>query len=100
MRTFKSRAETATEAPELQVRATGLDIDEGCMHVHLADGGVVSVPYTVTPRLQGATQEQRRNWRFIGPGMGIHWPDIDEDLSVAGLVRDFGGGIGNASVGS
>jgi len=94
MRTFKSRAETETNAPELQVRATGLDIDKGCMRVHLADGGMVSVPYDVTPRLQ----EQRRNWRFIGPGMGIHWPDIDEDLSVAGLVRDFGDGVGDAPV--
>ena len=81
----------------IYMRATGLDIDEGCMHAHLAERGVVSVPYDVTPRLQGATQEQRRNWRFIGPGIGIHWPDIDEDLLVAGLVRDFGDCISDAS---
>lgn len=92
MRTFKSRAETETQTLELQVRATELDIDKGHMRLHLADGGVISVPYSVTPRLQGATQKQRRNWRFIGPGIGIHWPDIDEDLSVAGLARDFGNG--------
>ena len=58
----------------------------------------MSVPYDVTPRLQGATQEQRRNWRFIGHGIGIHWPDIDEDLLVAGLVRDFGDGDGDSPV--
>ncbi len=87
MRTFKSQAEVA---PELQVRATELELTADCMCVHLADGRVVSVPYSVTPRLERATPEQRRNWRFIGPGIGVHWPDIDEDLLVAGLARDYG----------
>lgn len=84
MRTFKPRIE-----PDIPT-ATAIEFGQDRMRVHLADGRVLIVPLDVTPRLQNATDEQRRNWRFIGPGVGIHWEDIDEDLSVAGLVRDFG----------
>jgi len=54
--------------------------------VHLEDGRSLSVPLEWFPRLRDATPEQRSHWRFIGPGTGIHWPDIDEDISVAGLL--------------
>ena len=83
MRTFK-RAE-----PELPT-ATAVEFDNQYMYVHLADGRTLTVPLDVTARLLRATEEQRRNWRFIGPGIGIHWEEIDADLSVAGLVRDYG----------
>jgi hypothetical protein len=53
----------------------------------MADGREISVPLEWFPRLRDASDEQRANWRFIGRGHGIHWPDIDEDISVQGLLR-------------
>ena len=55
--------------------------------VDLIDGRTISVPLAWYPRLLGATPEQRRNWQIIGGGFGIHWPDVDEDLSTEGLLR-------------
>lgn len=55
--------------------------------VDLMDGRTISVPLAFYPRLLHATPEQRANWRVIGGGFGIHWPDLDEDLSTAGLLR-------------
>jgi hypothetical protein len=56
------------------------------VRVRLADGREVSAPLEWFPRLRDATPEQRGQWRLIGGGVGIHWPDLDEDLSVAGLL--------------
>lgn len=55
--------------------------------VDLADGRTISVPLVWYPRLLAATPEQRAKWRLSGGGFGIHWPDIDEDLSSEGLLR-------------
>ena len=55
--------------------------------VSLADGRQLSVPYAWFPSLLNARPEQRADYRLIGDGIGIHWPQIDEDLSVAGLLR-------------
>ena len=55
--------------------------------VILADGRELAAPLAWFPRLLQATPEQRSNWRFIGRGHGIHWPDIDEDISVVSLLR-------------
>jgi hypothetical protein len=57
------------------------------LQVTLSDGRVISAPLAWSPRLLAATPEQRQNWRLIGGGVGIHWPDIDEDISVRGLLR-------------
>jgi hypothetical protein len=54
---------------------------------HLADGRVISVPVAWSWRLSEATPAQRANWRLIGAGQGVHWPDIDEDLSAEGLLH-------------
>ena len=54
--------------------------------VRLADGREVSVPLEWFPRLRDATPEQRSNWRLIGGGVGIHWEDVDEDVSVESLL--------------
>jgi len=54
--------------------------------VDLADGRTIAVPLAWYPRLLDATPVQRSNWRKAGRGFGIHWPDVDEDLSVAGLL--------------
>ena len=56
------------------------------IRVALADGREVSAPMAWFPRLRDASQEQRANWRLTGRGEGIHWPDIDEDLSVNALL--------------
>ena len=55
--------------------------------VILADGRELAAPLAWFPRLLEATVDQRRNWRLIGGGHGIHWPDVDEDISVASLLR-------------
>ncbi len=60
----------------------------------LADGRKISVPLTWYPRLLHATPEQRAKWELLGDGEGIYWPEIDEDLSVAGLLRGVSTGRG------
>lgn len=73
------------------VRISPLAHDVSCtddeLVVGLADGRVLSVPLAWFPRLLDATAEQRRNCELLGNGEGIHWPDVDEDLSVEGLLR-------------
>jgi hypothetical protein len=60
---------------------------DDALHVRLLDGREIVVPLEWFPRLRDATPEQRTNWRLIGRGVGIHWEEIDEDLSVVGLLR-------------
>lgn len=67
-------------------------VDEYDLVVALMDGRVISVPLAWFPRLLHATPEQRSNWRVAGGGFGIHWPDIDEDISTAGLLRGIPAG--------
>jgi hypothetical protein len=57
------------------------------MSVQLSDGRVISVPLEWFPALRKATAKQRNNWRLIGKGVGIHWEDLDEDISVEGLLH-------------
>ena len=57
------------------------------LHVRLLDGRELSVPLEWFPKLRAATAAQRKRWRLIGRGVGIHWEALDEDLSVAGLLR-------------
>jgi hypothetical protein len=73
----------------LKVDATAVDVmvTDDRVTVALADGRELAVPLSWFPRLREATEAQRRNWRFIGRGQGIHWPDVDEDISVASLLR-------------
>jgi len=77
----------ATSPVELDATAVDVMTDDSSLRVVLADGRELAVPLEWFPRLRDATPEQRRNWRFIGRGQGIHWADIDEDISVAGLLR-------------
>ena len=60
---------------------------EDTISVDLVDGRTITVPLAWYPRLLEATVEQRENWKVSGGGFGIHWPDIDEDLSTEGLLR-------------
>lgn len=74
----------ATLADE-RVLSVSISTDE--LTVRLMDGRAISVPLAWYPRLLHATPAQRRNWEIAGGGFGIHWPDIDEDLSTEGLLR-------------
>src|SRR5881628_1901932 len=61
-------------------------VNKDTLHVDLADGRSVSVPLSWFPRLLQADARERRNWRLIGGGEGIHWPDLNEDISVENLL--------------
>jgi hypothetical protein len=68
-------------------RAQDVLVTEDELTVSLVDGRRVSVPLAWFPRLLHASPAQRSNWQLLGDGEGIHWPDVDEDLSVAGILR-------------
>lgn len=68
-------------------RVAGVDVSEDELTVSLMDGRRISVPLVWYPRLAAATAAQRKNWEVAGGGYGIHWPEIDEDLSTEGLLR-------------
>jgi len=63
------------------------EITEDELKVELLDGRTITVPLAWYPRLLHATPEARANWKIAGGGYGIHWPDVDEDLSSEGLLR-------------
>ncbi len=77
----------ATLATTADERVAGVSFDADRLIVDLMDGRTISVPLAWYPRLFDATPEQRQNWRIAGAGFGIHWPEIDEDLSTEGLLR-------------
>src|SRR5262245_28219845 len=68
-------------------RVAGVEFTEDTLSVALMDGRTIIVPLAWYPRLLNATRAQRKNWQVAGGGYGIHWPDIDEDLSTEGLLR-------------
>lgn len=68
-------------------RVLDVAFSDDALSVSLRDGRVISVPLVWYPRLLNATPAQRRNWRIAGGGYGIHWPEVDEDLSTEGLLR-------------
>ena len=67
-------------------RATDLTFTDDALVVRLRDGRVLSVPLSWFPKLRDATAEQLSRWEMIGEGIGVHWPALDEDISVAGLL--------------
>ena len=66
--------------------AMTIEVTEDNLTAELSDGRTISVPLCWYPRLVHATPEERNNWELIGTGQGIHWPDLDEDLSVEGFL--------------
>ncbi|WP_423141630.1 DUF2442 domain-containing protein [Parablastomonas sp. CN1-191] len=68
-------------------RVSDVRISDDTLTVDLMDGRTIAVPTAWYPRLAGASPEQRANWTICGGGYGIHWPDLDEDLSTSGLLR-------------
>ena len=72
---------------EIDATAVAVETDESSLRVMLADGREICVPLVWFPRLLNATPEQRANWRLIGHGVGVGWRDVDEHISIAGLLR-------------
>ena len=76
-----------TQADTADIRVRDVAVNEHALSVALMDGRTISVPLAWYPRLANATPEQRAHWERAGAGFGIHWPDVDEDLSTADLLR-------------
>ena len=87
-----SRVATETAA------AKNVRVTDRALVVELRDGRVVSVPLAWYPRLAEGSPGERRRWELLGPGIGIHWPDLDEDISVEGLLQGLPSGESAASL--
>jgi hypothetical protein len=75
-----------TLAIKFDDHAIDVSFTDSALHFVLADGREISAPLEWFPKLRDANNAQRKNWRFIGNGIGVHWPDIDEDISVRSLM--------------
>ena len=76
-----------TLAVEIRVpEALNVSLTDDTLSVDLNDGRSISVPIAWFPRLLHSTEQERNNWRLIGKGQGIHWEDVDEDISIEGLL--------------
>ena len=75
-----------TSVNRLSAEATRLEFSGDSVRVMLADGREISAPLARFPRLRDASDAQRANWRLIGHGEGVYWPDLDEDVSVNALL--------------
>ena len=72
-----------------EARARAISVTDDTLTVDLHDGRTVSIPIAWYPRLSHGSEAERNDWRLIGDGVGIHWPDLDEDISVVGLLRGY-----------
>jgi len=77
--------------------AENVHVSEDALRVELSDGRTISAPLAWYPRLLHASAKERGNWRLIGRGHGIHWEDLDEDISVEGLLAGRASGESQAS---
>ena len=78
--------------------AKGVRVTRDSLIVELHDGRTVSVPVVWYPRLANGSMKERQDWELIGPGIGIHWPALDEDISVEGLLRGLPSGESRQSL--
>src|SRR6266545_6057365 len=74
-------------AVNTEARIQKIEVTEDAITARLVDGRVISVPLAWSWRLSEATPAQRRNWKLIGDGHGVHWPDVDEDISAEGMLN-------------
>jgi hypothetical protein len=68
-------------------RVAGVEFTDDAMSVSLRDGRIITVPLVWYPRLLNATRAHRKKWKVAGGGYGLHWPELDEDISTEGLLR-------------
>ena len=88
-----------TLAIDLEIpNADDVLVTDDTLSIDLSDGRTISVPIAWYPRLSHATPQERENWRLIGGGHGIHWEDIDEDISVEGLLAGKPSGESQRSI--
>ena len=88
-----------SSAAEIQdTRAQSVAVSDDTLSVDLVDGRTISVPTALYPRLAHANPMERSRWRLIGQGEGIHWPDLDEDISVESLLFGKASGESQASL--
>jgi len=73
-------------AVSVESRIGRVEVTDETITAHLVDGRVISVPLAWSWRLSDATPAQRANWELIGDGHGVHWPDVDEDISAEGML--------------
>jgi len=89
----------STSANEILLpTAVDVKVSRDALRVDLSDGRTISVPLTWYPRLLHGTSDERENWRLIGKGQGIHWEDLDEDVSVDGLLSGHASGESQPSL--
>ena len=70
-----------------EAMASDVWVDANMMHIRFLDGREISVPLEWFPKLRNATDVQRKKWLLIGRGIGIHWEELDEDISTAALLK-------------
>jgi hypothetical protein len=87
----------STSTDELHAQAADVVLTNEEVTVRLVDGRTIIVPLVWYPRLVHAKIKERKNWRFIGGGEGIHWPDLDEDISVRNLLLGYPSGESHES---
>jgi len=73
-------------AKQIEVRAAAVRVRDEALIIDLSDGRTVSAPLAWYPRLLHGTSAERQNHRLIGQGLGVHWPQLDEDISVEGVL--------------
>ena len=76
----------STLVVKIEPKGIDLSFTSDSIKVVLADGREISAPLEWFPRLRDANEQQRKNWRLIGKGIGIHWEEIDEDISIKSLL--------------
>jgi len=89
---------TTSPADLGQARAQSILVTRDALVVEFVDGRTLTVPLAWYPRLLHGTPAERAHWRLIGNGMGVHWPDLDEDISVEGLLAGRRSGETVASI--
>ncbi|MGE0642122.1 MAG: DUF2442 domain-containing protein [Nitrospira sp.] len=76
-----------TAAKIADPRVITVEVTDDEIIAHLVDGRTISVPLVWSWRLANATETQRQHWEILGDGQGVHWPDVDEDISVEGMLH-------------
>src|SRR5687768_12675128 len=83
---WRSSRHGMSTAVSVESRIADVVVTDETITAHLVDGRVISVPLAWSWRLSDATAAQRANWKLIGDGHGVHWPDVDEDISAEGML--------------
>jgi len=89
---------SSSQADIPAAQAVDVHVTDDMLTVELTDGRRIAAPVNWYPRLAKASPSERANWRLIGRGAGIHWPDLDEDISVDGLLEGRRSGESEESI--